>query len=243
MRVEARRNEAMRGATRSSVLRGWPCARFPLSLSCSRLLPSREPCLSRARTPPTRSLLLSPFLSPRRRSRLKTRSKSRRRVASSRFGDSKEGSFLFPSLAVACLPGLPRFARSNSISHASACPPPALPRHRSRRSPRNQTRNVRSDFEKIALALALLSLRMRLFGSCATFSRRPVYLALSIRSSSSLERWRGVSQRAESGPYRFVPFRVHSGFSLANVRKNRIAAFDFRKLKVSMRSATRDSTR
>jgi len=44
------------------------------------------------------SLSLSSFLSPRRRSRLKTRSKSRRRVASSRFGDSKEGSFLFPTL-------------------------------------------------------------------------------------------------------------------------------------------------
>lgn len=43
------------------------------------------------------SLSLSAFLSPRRGSRLKTRSKSRRRVASFRFRDSKEGSFLFPA--------------------------------------------------------------------------------------------------------------------------------------------------
>jgi len=96
---DASRGEAKRGDTRSaarSSARGLR-ARFPLVsfLSLSLFL--------RSSLPITRNLFssllsLSLFLSPRRGSRLKTRSKSRRRVASSRFGDSKEGSFLFPSL-------------------------------------------------------------------------------------------------------------------------------------------------
>lgn len=110
MRVEARQNEAIRGAatTRSSVgmVCSIPSSLIP-SLSLSLPLPHPHPSLSLPLIEPLRSSLpviyglflsLSPFLSPRRGSRLKTRSKSRRRVASSRFRDSKEGSFLFPTL-------------------------------------------------------------------------------------------------------------------------------------------------
>lgn len=111
-RVEARRNEAIReAATARSSARGWrarfPLASYSLPLSRSGPLralppPDRTSSLSLLALPPDRplSLYLSPFLT-RRGSRLKTRSKSRRRVASSRFGDSKEGSFLFPSPAAA----------------------------------------------------------------------------------------------------------------------------------------------
>jgi len=127
--VYSRRCESRRGGTtRCEERRGRPCCGGgraldspsrslalgfspPLTLTDTHMLPP---------SPPSLSLSLSVCLSPRRGSRLKTRSKSRRRVASSRFGDSKERSFLFPSLAVACLPGS-RFARS--VSHASPLPP------------------------------------------------------------------------------------------------------------------------
>lgn len=103
---------------------------FPLSLSFSR-------CFSR------------------RGSRLKTRSKSRRRVASSRFGDSKEGSFLFPTLVASPHRGEPNRALSYyppttlfRVVSFFLLPSLALAEERRLSVPhRNQTRNARSDFE------------------------------------------------------------------------------------------------
>lgn len=99
MRVEARQNEAIRGAATARSSAGVVCS-IPSSLipSLSRPLNLFALLSCNIRSLPP-SLSLSPFLSPRRGSRLKTRSKSRRRVASSRFGDSKEGRFSFqPSI-------------------------------------------------------------------------------------------------------------------------------------------------
>lgn len=93
---DASRGEAERGDTRSGngevvcgggVLDSLQSHSLSLSRSISSLFSSCN----------IWSLPLSAFLSPRRGSRLKTRSKSRRRVASFRFRDSKEGSFLFPT--------------------------------------------------------------------------------------------------------------------------------------------------
>lgn len=138
-RCEPRRSRTRRceERRRRGRLRGW-CARFPpvsfpFSLSLSLVEPLRSSLGIIYNL--LLSLSLSPFLSPSRGSRLKTRSKSRRRVASSRFGDSKEGSFLFPTLYRRLY--LRRGARVLRLYFASSHDDVAGAK-------RNQTRNARS---------------------------------------------------------------------------------------------------
>jgi len=128
MRVEARRNDAMRGAARSSVLRGWPCARFPPS--CSGL-------------PPPLSLSLSLSPAPQESLENSVKVSSPRRVVSL-WGF--EGTVVSLSIPCRCMP--PRLLTVCALLHLACLPPPSVTTSRTNAlQPRNQTRNVRSDFE------------------------------------------------------------------------------------------------
>lgn len=230
---DASRGEVERGDTRSS--NGEVCGGGVLDSLQSHSLPSLflsrwtssffSPCNIWSLP-----LSLSPFLSPHRGSRLKTRSKSRRRVASSRFGDSKEGSLLFLTLYRRLY--LCRDARVLRLYFASSHDGVARANVIRRETPGPISRTL-----AVFWTRGLFGSRVRavLFHTAGLISFLPFFLSLQSISLAIVHLTTfspcGL-QRAESELSRF-PLRLPCAHSVFPTRRNRNTAHDSQRSEIS----------